>query len=86
VRGIDDLERRNDRASRQRVDLEAAAGQLVDPVGEELEGILRRRRIGNRGLHLERAGLLRERAACECQRAGHRRDEYRGRKRTHLHE
>ena len=55
VGGVEDLERRHDRPARQRIDLELAAGQLVDPVGKELEGVLRRARRRHRRLDLERS-------------------------------
>ncbi len=83
---VEDLEGRHDRPTRQGVDLELAAGQLVDPVGEEPEGVLRRRRRRNRRLHLEHPRLLLgERRAGE-RHGGGRRDQNGSRERGDVHE
>jgi hypothetical protein len=70
VRGIEDLECRHDLASRHRLDLDLAARELVDALGEILEVVLQRKAGGPGGLELQvlrRAllrRLLRERRRC----------------------
>src|SRR6185503_17109221 len=53
VRAIEDLEGRNHRAARQRLDLELTTGQLLNALGKKLESILCCRRWRHRRLNLE---------------------------------
>ncbi len=73
VGGIQDLERRHDGAARQRLDLEGPAGELVHPLREELQAVLRRRRVRDRRLDLERSRLLGEQWARARERGNARR-------------
>ena len=56
VRGVEDLERRHDLPGGHRLDLELAAGELVDALGEEAEVVLQREAGRPGRLHLELLG------------------------------
>ena len=58
VGGVQHLEGGNDRARRQRLDLEAAGRELVHPVGEHLEVVEEGQGCRPARLHLERDRLL----------------------------
>ena len=68
VRGIENFEGRHHGAARHGVDLEIAAGELVDAIDEELEALLRGRRRRHCRLHVEGARLLGQRRCRQSDR------------------